>query len=379
MVVVAENSASQILKEIQEFLDRINNLAPNQQGRKSPSVIYRAVSSDEIVDDSLIPDENLDQNDFTIPDSPIEIPKPVEFVPTNSGPVVAVDCGMARLGETDNGLIIALRAAIVTDKNGKTDVQSLRTGPIFLHNVNKVDTFYEMGKQLGKPDLFVEIDNSDLSTPKPTHLKGGVAQDVNRYADRFRNWFERLAQQVAVNQIQDGTFLLDGALTLRTLDTPDIFFTNLARATSEQGNALVAISKRSFLQIQGKEIRFWLNDVPNKICYRELSSLLRQDAFGDRVLGNTYAIRFSPLGLTFRMDVKAAEGQSDNEAVNKLFSSVLMRAGYPDILVRAHMHSYFTSSDVIQLQAQASAQYDLLPQGEVDLSGIFGPFGGRFK
>jgi len=99
----------------------------------------------------------------------------------------------------------------------------------------------------------------------------------------------------------------------------------------------------------------------------------------ERVLGNAYAARFSVLGPTFRMDVKAVDGQTDNEAINQFYNSALMRGGYPDILVRAHTHSYFTSADVVQLQAQAGAKYRLVPRGEVDLSGIFGPFGGRFK
>ncbi len=79
------------------------------------------------------------------------------------------------------------------------------------------------------------------------------------------------------------------------------------------------------------------------------------------------------------MDVKAVEGQSDSEAIGQFYNNALMRGGYPDVLVRAHAHSYFTAPDVIQLQAQAGATYSLVPQGEIDLGSIFAPFGGRFK
>jgi hypothetical protein len=99
----------------------------------------------------------------------------------------------------------------------------------------------------------------------------------------------------------------------------------------------------------------------------------------ERVFGNTYAVRFSHLGPTFRMDVRSVIGQSDDEAISNFYSSAFMRGGYPDILVRAHTHSYFTSPDVIQLQAQAASRYSLIPQADVDLSAIFSPFGGRFK
>jgi hypothetical protein len=99
----------------------------------------------------------------------------------------------------------------------------------------------------------------------------------------------------------------------------------------------------------------------------------------ERVLGNTYAARFSPVGSTFRMDVKPVEGQRHREAISRFFESTLMRSGYPDILVRAHAHSYFTSPHVTHLQAQAGAKYKLTPQPEAELTSIFGPFGGRFK
>jgi hypothetical protein len=90
-------------------------------------------------------------------------------------------------------------------------------------------------------------------------------------------------------------------------------------------------------------------------------------------------VRLSALGPTFRMDAKAADGQTDGEAINAFYNSTFIRGGYPDILVRAHAYSYFTSPDVIQLQAQAGSRFGLIPQNDVNLTGIFAPFGGRFK
>jgi hypothetical protein len=210
-------------------------------------------------------------------------------------------------------------------------------------------------------------------------VRSGVAQDAHKYGDRFRNWFERLAQRIAVTAITNGIVLFDGALTLRTIDTPQAYLRDLAHLADRYGNAIIAVSKQSHLQVQGRPLQFWLDDVPERSCYRQLSSLIRRESGEERVLGNAYAARFSPLGPTFRMDVKAVEGQSDAEAINAMFTSCLMRGGYPDLLVQAHAHSYFTSPDVVQLQALATAKYSLTPQPEVQLTAIFAPFGGRFK
>jgi len=370
------------IDELQEFLDEIEALAPKRREIEGTRVSYRSVTTEEIIEDSLPPEDSSIDDYGTSADTnstdESTSASVSEFQALQNGPIAAVDCGIARLGETENGLVIALRAAIVVDQNDASEVSLFRTGPMYLHNQHKLQLMYQMGRHLGRPDQFVELDETDPNHPIPTRVKSGVAHDAHKYGDRFRNWFERLTQRIAVTKIENGTILLDGALTLRTLDTPNLYLESLAAAASEKGNALIAVSKQSLLQVQGKSIRFWLDDAPNRPCYRCLAPLMKHEET-ERVLGNAYAARFSALGPTFRMDVKAVEGQTDDEAINHFFNSAFMRGGYPDILVRAHTHSYFTSPDVIQLQAQAGAKYSLIPRGEVDLSGIFGPFGGRFK
>lgn len=375
------------IHELQQLLDEMEAQAPIREDAAGRKVLYRRVG-DDALDDSLPPEES-DEPDMEAPPNEGNIPDPangpatppaVDFQPTlMGGPVAAVDCGIIRLGETENGLIIALRASIVVDDISASKIHLFRTGPLYLHNAFKMQILYQMGKHLGKPDFFVELDRSDPADPKPTKVKSGIAADTHKYGDRFRNWFERLVQKVAVASIDNGTVLFDGALTLRTLDTPQQYVKDLAKLASEHGNALIAISKQSLLQVGGRSIRFWLSDVQNRTCYRYLGGVMLQEHAEERSLGNIYAARFSVLGPTLRMDVKPISGQSDDEAIGQFYSSVQMRGGYPDILVRAHTHSYFTSPDVIQLQAQAGAKYSLVPEGEVELTGIFGPFGGRFK
>lgn len=368
------------LQELQQFLEELESLAPARDETAGSRVIYRLVGADEAVDDSLPGEEEREEAEEEperLPDQP-EIEEVRDFLTSQTGPIAAVDSGIVRLGETENGLVIALRSAIVIDDQNESRVRLFRTGPIYLDNNHKAEVLHQIGTHLGRPNLFVELDESDPANPRPTAVKRGVADDSHQFGDRFRNWLERLVQRIAVTCVENGIVLFDGALTLRTRDTPNFYLEELAHTASGAGNAVIAISKQSILQIQGKSIRFWLNDVPNRACYRPLSPAMRRDRV-ERVLGNVYAVRFSPLGPTLRMDIKAVDGQTDDEAGGQFYSSALMRGGYPDILVRAHAHSYFTPADVVSLQAQAGAKYAFRPQPEVDLRGIFAPFGGRFK
>lgn len=391
------------VEELNALLDEIEVLAPTRKAAEPTAVMLRSTEED-VIDDTLPPEapEDLEfrpeQLELSYPadeEAPVSDFRLVDFAP-----VAAVDCGIARLGETENGLVIALRATVVIDVPTGCSIQLFRTGPIYLHNLKKAELLLRVGAHLGRPDLFVELaerehetdleefhDHGDFHDYEETgqseepvieRVRPGVADDSHKYGDRFRNWLERLVQRVAVRSIRNGIILLDGALTLRTIDTPQEYLEDLAEEASSNGNALVAVSKQSMLQIRGRPLPFWLNDVPQRACYRLLSDVMAHEA-NERVLGNAYAVRFSPLGHTFRMDVRAVDGQTDDEAINRAYSSLMMRSGYPDILVRAHAHSYFTSPDVIQLQAQANQLYDLVPQPAASLTGIFAPFGGRFK
>jgi hypothetical protein len=383
--------------ELNALLDEIEVLAPTRKAAEPTAVMLRS-TEDDVIDDTLPPEAPLElefrpqQLELSYPadeEAPVS-----DFRLTGFVPVAAVDCGIARLGETENGLVIALRATVVIDIPTGCRIQLFRTGPIYLHNLKKAELLLRVGMHLGRPDLFVELaqpeeeaeleesigrkDVGPFGEPVVERVRPGVADDSHKYGDRFRNWLERLVQRVAASSIQNGIVLLDGALTLRTIDTPQEYLEDLADEASSNGNALIAVSKQSMLQIRGRPLPFWLNDVPQRACYRLLSNVMAKEA-NERVLGNAYAVRFSPLGHTFRMDVRAVDGQTDDEAIYRAYSSLMMRSGYPDILVRAHAHSYFTSPDVIQLQAQANRIYDLVPQPEASLTGIFAPFGGRFK
>ena len=364
-------------------IDRITALINHLGEASSPTrtrdrVLFRTVDPNETINDAIDEEEPTQEAWTYSPVETSEQPSFNSFGEAGISNVSAVDSGIVRLGETENGVFIALRGAIVKDFTEPCEACLFRTGSLFLSYRNKIDLLYRLGLDLHKPDLFVEIDDSETEEPELTKIKRGAADTAHHYADRFRNWFERMLQSIAIQETNNGIVVLDGALTLRTRDTPASFLSFLSAQANTRNNSLVAISKQSNIQIQDKSIQFWLDDRPNQPGYRRLSSLLVSDR-RSRVLGNMYAMRFTPAGPTFRMDVKSLEGQSDEELINSLHENCLMKAGYPDILVRAHAYSYFSAGDVLTLQSYIRANYQVIPRFETNLTPIFAPFGGRFK
>jgi hypothetical protein len=223
--------------DIHSFLGRLSELVPARSGAEGERVQYRPIAPGEPIDDSLAaeeepdgdPDGGLSELSARASGGPQEpnepalgaaaqlrfgfgtdAPAPVDFQVVEPVPVAAVDCGIARLGETESGILIALRAAIVIDSGGASRLQLFRSGPVLLPNACKPELFYRMGVQLGRPDFYVELGREGAragnSGPQAQRVKHGVADDAHRYADRFRNWFERLVQRIAVSCIEGASW-----------------------------------------------------------------------------------------------------------------------------------------------------------------------------
>ncbi len=307
---------------------------------------------------------------------------PRSFRADQSVPVLACDCGMARLGETATGTLIALRAALTQDTVQDTRVRLYRTGPIHLEAERKTDVLHRMGADMGDEEFFVRWEGEgSLARLVP---KSGAAADRHFYADRTRNYLERMVQKLALTSVppRGSILLIDGSLTTRSYDTAPAWWQELSSLADTHGIHLVGVSKKSILAIGDRPVAFWLDDAPAQICRRDLTPVLRAEspARADRILGRIFAARFSACGPTLRVDVRAAS-ETDAEAVlDSLVASCDFRGGLPEPLVRAHAHSYFTSSAVRVLQAQASVAYNLVStRASADGAAVYGFAAGRYK
>lgn len=307
---------------------------------------------------------------------------PRSFRASKPVPVLACDCGMARLGETATGTLIALRAALTLDTDWNTRVRLFRTGPINLEGERKTDVLHRMGADMGDAEFFVcwegEGENARLAP------KSGAAAHRQIYADRVRNYLERMVQLAALTSVppRGSILLVDGSLTTRSYDTAPAWWQEFSGLADTHGIHLVGISKKSVLAIRDRPVAFWLEDVPAQICRRNLTPILRADspARADRVLGEIFAVRFSPCGPTLRVDVRAAGGTDAETVLDLLLASCDFRGGLAEPLVRAHAHSYFTSSAVRVLQAQAAVTYNLVPtRTSADGAAVYGFAAGRYK
>lgn len=292
-------------------------------------------------------------------------------------PIAAVDCGVVMLGQTPDGVVGAVRAAaVIRYPDGRTELWTYRPGVFHFNSSNRCRVFHEMGKALGREDFYVTVEDGE-----PVEEKVRLAVHDHRLLDRARNFLERLAQRHICESVEDAVIAFDGALTLRTWDTPAVFLRDLHETAQARDLTVLAVAKKTGLSIRGIDIRLLLDQEGGLPGRRKLTTQFRGEGRDDRrrFLGDLYVARFTPGGDTYRVDVDAAPGVTSAAALDEFASGCLFRNGYPEPLLQAHTFSYLPPPLVAELQAFAIATFELDVRPEPNLGPVFAPFGGRYR
>jgi hypothetical protein len=279
--------------------------------------------------------------------------------------LVAIDTGSIQIGSTENGVVIAVKGAVISQQDDKYSLH--RMGPKLIHisRENQIAVLEGIGQGLGRQDMFVKTSKDGEKT-----ISGGSV-GFKQVQDRIRNYVERKLQRFAISTIKGGIILFDGALSAREWDTPTKFLEDTRESAFNEGNSLVGIAKRSDLEVDGVNILYLLTGTQEP-CYREIRdpdwSALYPPSFG-----TIFVVRFGPGGFTFRTDVCPFIAPA-KEILNRLYQNARICLGYPYLLKLAHIHSVFTKPEVVQLQVLAAKDYGLRMQKPQDISIIFAPF-----
>lgn len=288
-------------------------------------------------------------------------------------PLIAIDAGVLDLGVTRTGFALAFKAAVVTQEiDGTHTVAKVGPRVKFVTPDNRAELLRFVGRALSKEDMFVNIGSDGTAT-----VKHG-ATEPNQFKDRIRNFIERMLQLDAAVQLRGGILLVDGALTLRTYNTPEVFLQRLGREAARHNSEVIGVSKKSRVTVEEVHIGALLDNDPPDTGYRRivtLDSRGSESVAESRNLGVPFAVRFAPGGFTFRVDVTRKSLMPNEEAVlEALYANTQMTLGYPNLLRLAHIHSAFTKDEIISLQVKAAHDYRISMRSPEDLSVIFAPF-----
>jgi len=286
-------------------------------------------------------------------------------------PVIAVDVSSIRLGETDTGILLALRAATVWKQKG-TAYRFLRFGPFPIHITDQ--------NQHDILSLFHEH-NPVLSAQKNSLLHQlTTAPDLNQTQTRITALLEKWLQTQIAAQAQHSIILLDGNLTTATNDPPNAL-TRLLETARNNHNTVLAMTKITRLRLNGHNITSLANNCP-KPYLLQLDGYQTTSAYTNiRQLGAIYVAKLNRSPYTFRLDIDAnLPSPQAVESVEHLIGNDLITDGYPETLRLAHIYSTFTANEVIGIQRFLAQAYGIKIVQRPNIRRLlFGPYGTRHE
>ena len=285
---------------------------------------------------------------------------PLTLKPRNTETTVAaVDTSTIRLGETDTGMLMAVRGATVWRQN--KSYKYTRLGPFVFH-------LTEQNKQ----NIYTTLEKSyfDTSHGQSHHGSPNLLQMPTRIACLLERWL----QLMLARTVERGLILFDGSLTGGTPDTPTHIMKDILSTARIRGNLILAFSKMTTLRVNGHVItEFPIEQRPPYMI--ELDSLKPKPPA--ILLGDVYVAKLAFGNYSFRMDVdKEATIEQRIWSVEKLLANDLLSQSYPETLRLAHIFCTFTANEVIAMQHFAARRHGLKIVNRPDMhSLLFGPFG----
>lgn len=278
---------------------------------------------------------------------------PLKPLPNNT-PVIATDVSSIKLGETDNGILIALRGAIVWKTQQK--YYYLRIGPFPFHITEE-----------NKHEIHLLLNPFPNETTKN---EPDLIHMQSRVASFFEHWL-----QMSINMLFKNSLILwDGSLTIGTPESPTSLILKLLETARMHGNIVLAFSKMTRLRLNGQGLTelVWKYPAP---CLLEINSLLMHHNMHS--LGDLYVAKLSQGNCAFRLDVdKQVPKTYAIEAVEKLLEADVLLHGYPETLRLSHILSTFTANEVLALQRFITKECSLEITTKPNVRRIlFGPFG----
>ena len=282
-------------------------------------------------------------------------------------PVIAIDVSSIRLGETNTGILLALRAATVW-KQRNTAYHYLRFGPFPIHitDQNQHDILSLLHEH-----------TPPQRTDSPLHQLTSTP-DLNQTQTRITALLEKWLQTQIATQAQHSLILLDGNLTAGNNDTSPNTLTRLLETARNNHNTILALTKITRLRLNGQNITTLAQTSPKP-------SLLQLDGYQAtnhiRQLGAIYVAKLNHSPYTFRLDTDTnLSTQQTVEAVEHLIANDLITDGYPETLRLAHIYATFTANEVIGIQRFLAHTYNIKIVQRPNIRRLlFGPYGTRHE
>jgi hypothetical protein len=271
--------------------------------------------------------------------------------------VTAIDVSSIKLGETETGILCAIRGVIVWKE--RSQYRYLRLGPFPFHITDE-----------NKREIYSLFRQYSFERPE-----GMMTPSLLNIQARMGNLFERWLQMCISSSCRGDLILWDGSLAAGTVDSPVNVVSQLLEIARIGFNSVLAFSKISRLRLRGHRIIDLLGE-----CQPPCLLEIEDSHFPSgpiRFLGDIYIAKLSQGSCSFRLDIdRRIPREQRLEATQRLLGNDVLHQGYPETLRLAHIFSTFTASEVIGIQRYVAQEWGLRMVTRPNVRRLlFGPFG----
>ncbi len=288
----------------------------------------------------------------------ISLISPLEPIPDATS-IIAIDTSSIKVGETENGVICAVRGAVVW--NEKMHYRYLRLGPFPFHITEE-----------NKKEIL-----SLLKYYSPIGFSSSISFMIE-IQSRLCEALERWIQMAISTSVRDSIILLDGSLACRASSNRPNILEQILKNARDNLNIVLSFSKASSIKFLGRKITDLIIK-QKEACLLEINEKMLSISSRRRLrlLGKIYVTKLNGRGYPFRVDIdRVLPREIQIMAVQRLLGNELAFQGYPETLRLAHIFSTFTASDVIGIQRFIAKEYGLKVVTWPSIrKALFGPFG----
>jgi len=271
-------------------------------------------------------------------------------------PIIAIDVSSIKIGETETGILCAIRGAVVWSRRRQYRYFRLGPFPFHINEGNKSEAI-----NLLRQYHFPVSDHSSL-IDMPT---------------RLCNLMEKWIQMNICHSSNGSIILWDGSLTAGTNSNPLDVISQLLKIASQQSNSVLAFSKVSKIGFLGRRIEASVSKYPPPWLFE-----VQETPFSPslHLLGTVYIAKLANNGYSFRLDIdRTIPIEQRMDAVQRLIGNDLVFQSYPETLRLAHIYSTFTANEVIGIQQYIASKFGLKALAHRNVRKmLFGPFGTGF-
>lgn len=306
--------------------------------------------------------QNLQQPNITeqYPSSIQLKPEPIPLKPNHQETLIAaVDTSTIKIGDTNTGIIVAIRGATTWRQNHSYNYT--RLGPFIFHITED-----------NKNNLYNALEHAYFSTSF-----GGshqAAPNLMQMPTRLASLLERWMQTMLAKTLSHGILLFDGSLLSGTFDTPVQRMKEILGNARRNNITVLAFSKATTLRANGFLITEQLpNHEPPYLL--ETSGLHFKPPLN--LLGDVYVARLNKANFAFRLDVdREIPSEQRIDAIQKLLGNDLYTQSYPETLRLSHILCTFTANEVLAIKHFITRKHGIQMVNRPDMHRLlFGPFG----